>query len=81
MHKLRHFKEQRLRAVLCRARCVSFVTLALALPGVAYPYSLQQLLRLPLENLLLLEISKPGKASFNNTHGTAVPPRAGASRG
>jgi hypothetical protein len=32
--------------------------LALALPGAAYPYSLEQLLHLPLERLLQLEISQ-----------------------
>lgn len=80
MHKPRQFKEQRLRIVVCRASWVWFVAMALALPGVAYPYSLQQLLRLPLESLMQLEISQQSKAKAN-AHGTAVAPRAGASRG
>jgi len=35
----------------------SLLVLALAFPSAAYPYTLEQLLRLPLERLLQLEIS------------------------
>ncbi|MBL0086689.1 MAG: hypothetical protein IPP44_08390 [Ideonella sp.] len=41
-------------------RCL--LALALALPGAAYPISLSHLLRLPLEELLRLEISGPASA-------------------
>jgi hypothetical protein len=43
--------------VLFTKRCVpGLLALALAVPGAAYPYSLQQLLCMPLEGLLQLEI-------------------------
>lgn len=38
-------------------RHAALLALALAVPGVAHPFSLDQLLRLPLEQLLQLEIS------------------------
>ncbi len=77
IHNIWYFNQQRLRAVLCRARCVGLVVTALALPGVAYPYSLRELLHLPFETLLTLEVSAPGKPQKERT---ATPPRAGASR-
>ena len=78
MYRIRHLKQLRLRAPLCRARGALLVAIALALPHAAYPYSLLELLRLPLENLLYLEISLPDKS---HTERKAAPPRAGASLG
>jgi hypothetical protein len=40
-----------------RGLLAGLVTLALALPGVAHSYTLDELLRMPLERLLQLEIS------------------------
>ena len=54
-----HPKQRRGAALLQRARPAVLAMLALALPCAAFPYSLQDLLRLPLERLLQLEISAP----------------------
>jgi hypothetical protein len=84
MRRLNHFKEQHRLTLLRRARSVSLIALALALPGAAFPYSLQQLLRLPLETLQTLEITPVGKATAQRTTASAslpVPARSGASRG
>ncbi len=45
-----------------RARALVLVTLALSLHSAALPYSLPDLLRLPLERLLQLEITSMGSA-------------------
>jgi hypothetical protein len=60
--------------MLRRGRAVVLVTLALALPGAAFPYSLQDLLRLPLERLLQLEIS--ASASLRGTTAPTAAPFA-----
>jgi hypothetical protein len=38
------------------------LALAMLMPGAAYPISMTQLLRLPLEELLRLEVSSPAPA-------------------
>jgi len=53
-------------------RCL--LALALAVPGTAHPISLSQLLRLPLEQLLRLEISAPANAWSGRPGATLVLP-------
>ena len=69
-----HPKQRRGAALLRRARPAVLAMLALALPCAAFPYSLQDLLRLPLERLLQLEISPP------NGSGAAAPAAASKTR-
>ena len=62
-----------------RRRAVpGLLALALALPGLAHPISLGQLLRLPLENLLQLEISQRRAGVYP---GASNPRRPAAPRG
>jgi hypothetical protein len=49
----------------------------MAMPGAAYPITLPQLLRLPLEELLRLEISSSARAK---RAGAAVPTAAASAR-
>jgi hypothetical protein len=56
------------------------LALALAFPGIARPCSLEELLRLPLERLLQLEIS-PRPASKASSHGASTPGRLPADGG
>lgn len=60
--------------MLRRARVAALATLALAVPCAAFPYSLQDLLRLPLQRLLQLEILPP------NGSGAAAPAAASKTR-
>jgi hypothetical protein len=52
------------RVALCRMAA----TISLLLPGAAYPYTLDQLLHLPLERLLQLQVATPRAAP---AHGPA----------
>jgi hypothetical protein len=60
------------------------LTLVLAFPGTAHPYTLEQLLRLPLEQLLQLEISPrrvsqaPGDSALTLASGQPVGSRHAA---
>jgi hypothetical protein len=51
-----------LRRLVPRRVLAVAATVLLGLPGAAYPISLSHLLRLPLEELLRLEITAPGAA-------------------
>lgn len=62
-----------------RALLRGLLALACTMPGAAYPTSLSQLLRLPFEQLLRLEISSP-LAAPNLQRGPA-PTRPTADRG
>ncbi len=59
---------------------LSLLALALAFPSAARPCSLEQLLRLPLERLLQLEIS-PRPASQSSSHGASAHGRLPADGG
>ena len=50
------------------------LALVLAFPGTARPWSLEELLRLPLECLLQLEVS-PRPVSQASSHGVSAPGR------
>jgi len=55
-----------------RKRLLSALTVPiLTVPGPAYPYELEQLLRLPLERLLQLEIS-PRRVSHATAHAAST---------
>ncbi len=55
-----------------RALGPGLAVLALAIPGAAHPCSLEQLLRLPFERLLQLDVSQPGAAPAWRSGRTAV---------
>ncbi len=54
----RSMRDRRSGALRRRA-AQALLVLMLAHPSLAWPYALEQLLRLPLEQLLLLEITTP----------------------
>ena len=51
------------RVPLTRRALAAVAAVLMTLPGAAYPISLTQLLRLPLEDLLRLEITAPASAA------------------
>jgi hypothetical protein len=63
------------RAWQRRAAC-ALVTLALGFPGMAHPFTIQQLLRMPLEQLLQLRISPPTAHSHCAAGVCALPDRS-----
>lgn len=81
MHNVHHLDATVRRALPWRARLAPCVLAAtLAVPGAAHPYSLDALLRMPLDRLLQLQVA-PRRAALGDGPNAVVAQALRADRG
>ena len=68
-----HHRDAAGRVPLTRRALAAVAAVLMTLPGAAYPISLAQLLRLPLEDLLRLEITAPASAAHRSLRAPITP--------